>query len=268
MLMRNDGTVFTNVTPNSGFDLFTGTSIEFVTHDFDNDGYLDVLGGGALMINNRDMTFTQTVIPASNGPIGDLNNDGFLDIQNDNAIYMNSGNDNHWIKVITTGTTSNKNGIGARVEVTSAMGTQIRDVRSGDGFRYMSSLTTHFGLGPDDVVTGITVRWPSGIVDQLMVMSADTTVNIIEGGHPMSITGTEKADDFTIYPVPVKDLLHIRSTENLENSNVLVFDITGKKVLNTTVHAGSLDVSSLNSGVYMLQVQHGGQLTQQKFTKL
>jgi hypothetical protein len=60
---------------------------------------------------------------------------------------------------------SNRNGIGARVEVTSAMGTQIREIRSGDGFRYMSSLNAHFGLGSDTHVDQVTVYWPSGLVN-------------------------------------------------------------------------------------------------------
>ncbi|HEX2617929.1 MAG TPA: VCBS repeat-containing protein, partial [Flavobacteriales bacterium] len=57
-LMRNDGGSFTNITPGSGFDLFSGESIEWITYDFDNDGYLDILGGGSLLLNDHDMTFT------------------------------------------------------------------------------------------------------------------------------------------------------------------------------------------------------------------
>ena len=75
--------------------------------------------------------------------------DGYLDLQAGTNISMNVGGTNNYLRVNTVGTVSNKNGIGARVEITSASGTQIRDVKSGDGFKYMSSLMTHFGLGND-----------------------------------------------------------------------------------------------------------------------
>ena len=79
-LLRNDGSTFTNITGGSGFDTFGGTTIDWNCHDFNNDGYVDILGGGALMMNNGDMTFTLNVSAPTNGPIGDLNNDGFMDI--------------------------------------------------------------------------------------------------------------------------------------------------------------------------------------------
>ena len=41
-VLRNNGDgTFTNVSTGSGFDVFTGISNEWTTHDFDNDGYLD-----------------------------------------------------------------------------------------------------------------------------------------------------------------------------------------------------------------------------------
>ena len=61
-----------------------------------------------------------------------------------------------WLKIYTIGVQSNRNGIGARIEITtSGLGTQIRDVRSGEGFRYMGSLNTHFGIGSDTSITSV-----------------------------------------------------------------------------------------------------------------
>lgn len=96
------------------------------------------------MHNNGDMTFTLTLIPASNGPIGDLDDDGFLDIQNGGTIWMNQGNDNNWMNILPTGVNSNTSAIGARVEVTSALGTQSATSAAATGLRYMSTLTAHF----------------------------------------------------------------------------------------------------------------------------
>lgn len=264
-LMRNDGTIFTNVTVGSGYDLFTGTSIEFTTHDFDNDGYLDVLGGGALMHNNGNMTFTQTSIPAGNGPIGDLNNDGFLDIQNNSTIWMNDGNANNWLKVHTIGSASNSNGIGARVRIVSPLGAQIRDVKSGDGFRYMSSLNTHFGLGPDTEVDSLIVYWPSGLTSVVLNPSINSTV-IVEENLATSVASIP-ALTLGVFPNPASDILRINGTINLNGQRVVVSDITGKEVLRAVVRDGSIEVSGLVSGAYVLRVQGDGAMHQVKFMK-
>ena len=162
--MRNDESTFTDVITGTGLENFEDTDIEYVTHDFDNNGYLDIYSGsGNFFFNNGDMTFTQQIVNFGAGPIGDLNNDGFLDILSGN-IYMNDGNDNNWLKITTEGVQSNWNGIGARIEIQSAMGSQMRDIRSGDGFRYMSSLNAHFGIGTDTEIESVTIYWPSGIV--------------------------------------------------------------------------------------------------------
>ncbi|HQV37444.1 MAG: VCBS repeat-containing protein [Flavobacteriales bacterium] len=269
MLMRNDGSTFTNITAGSGYDLFNGTSIEFITRDFNNDGYLDILGGGALMMNNGDMTFTYTNIPAGNGPTGDLNNDGFIDIQNGNSIWLNDGNDNNWIKIITTGTESNLNGIGARVEITSAMGTQIRDVRSGDGFRYMSSLTTHFGIGTDDAISNITIRWPSGIVNTVADPQINSTITVVEDPDNNVATGVASAPaaELSLFPSPVMNTLHIRSTRIINGDHVAITDMTGKEVARPALVNGTVDVSGLSSGIYLLKMDGASGTLTAKFTK-
>ena len=73
------------------------------------------------------------------GAVGDLNNDGFLDIQNGSTIRYATPNGNNWMKFVLKGIQSNGNGIGARVEIYGDFGKQIRDIRSGEGFKYMST---------------------------------------------------------------------------------------------------------------------------------
>lgn len=268
-LMRNNGDgTFTNATPGSGFDSFTGTSIEWNTRDFNNDGYLDIIGGGAINYNNGDFTFSPDNTAPQNGPIGDLNNDGFLDILNGSTARMNLGNDNHWLTVNLLGTVSNRNGIGAKVTITSALGTQMREVRSGDGFKYMSSLNAHFGLGTDSVITGITVRWPSGIVDDLPTAELDGAITVTEG---MTLTtavaeGAE-APALGVFPNPVMDVLTVAGGELLSSAPFEVLDVTGKRVLQGTLERGQVDVSHLKSGVYVLSVRNGKAREQQRFVK-
>ncbi|MFZ1688494.1 MAG: FG-GAP-like repeat-containing protein [Flavobacteriales bacterium] len=266
-LMRNDGSIFTNVTTGSGFDTFTGTQIEHTTHDFDNDGWLDVLGANStIMVNNHDMTFTPVVAGFGNGGVGDLNNDGYLDLASFGNIYLNNGGVNNWLRVNTVGTVSNKNGIGARVVLTSAGGTQIRDVKSGDGFKYMSSLLTHFGLGSDQTVDDVTVYWPSGIVNTITNVGINSTITITEDAIT-SVAPPPTVLQLSIGPVPATNELFIRTNTNAMNAPVAVFDVAGKQVMSTELTSDRLDVAALQSGVYVLQVLLNGRTEQRRFVK-
>lgn len=266
-LMRNNGNgTFTNVTAGSGFDTFTGTSIEWTTHDFNNDGWLDILGGGGMMINNGDMTFTLRNDVPGNGPIGDLNNDGFLDIVSGGTVQINSGNTNKWLTVVTIGTMSNRNGIGARVEVTSPSFTQIRDVKSGDGFRYMSSLNTHFGLGTDSEIQQVKVTWPSGIIDIVEGPAVNQVLEITEGSFNVGVQAP-KAEVVKFYPNPAEDMLYIQSGSPVGNVPVSITDMTGKMVKRTTVISNGIAIADLAAGLYTLQMDLGGRTITQRFNK-
>jgi len=262
---NGDGT-FTNITVGSGFDVYTSQSIEWTTHDFNNDGWLDILGGGMLLINQGDMTFGANTYPPGSGAVGDLNNDGFLDVIGQSGLQMNVGNGNHWLRINTIGTVSNRSGIGARLTLTTAMGTQVREIRSGDGFKYMSSLMAHFGLGADTEVLSLSVRWPSGIVQEVEVDGVDQVIDVVE---PLS---TDVADLVTkpslrLFPNPTKDRLTIAGAV-LGNSAVIVLDLAGRVVLTEQLIDGSIDVSALAAGQYVLQVRTTTDALEARFSKL
>ncbi len=267
-LMRNNGDgTFTDITAGSGLDNFGGTSIEHATYDFNNDGYLDIMGNSnTIYLNNGDFTFTPYVVPFSGAAIADLNNDGFLDAFAGGSIHYNNGNDNNWIKITTEGEESNRNGIGARVEITSALGTQIRDVRSGEGFRFMSSLNTHFGIGQDTEIESLIIKWPSGTVDVIEFPDINTTHHIIEGQHPLS-NPDFSISNVKISPVPVTDKLFISHNGNLDGSNVIIYDVYGRLIASEKLIGNSLDVSRLNAGVYFLNLNINGQTNAIKFIK-
>ena len=255
-LMKNNGDgTFTDVTANSGVEE-APYGIENNAADVDNDGYIDIFTDGDILLNNGDFTFElYTAGVPGPGAIGDANNDGFVDMFNGVNLYLNDGNSNNWLKVTTTGTTSNTNGIGARVEINSpGVGTQIRDVVSGSGFRYMSSLNTHFGLGSDSSVNSITVYWPSGTVDVLNNPEINTTINITEG-ETLSLENSF-IGEFVLYPNPVKNSLTISSSLDLDQSIISVFDIAGRRVLNYKLadNINSIDVSRLSAGEYILRI--------------
>lgn len=255
--MRNNGNgTFTDITSGSGWDTNASTSIEHVAHDFDNDGFVDVLGGGnKIMFNLGNGTFAPSNYSAiAVGGIGDLNNDGFLDFLNGSNVRYAIPNSNNWLKVTLQGIASNSYGIGARVEIYGAFGKQIRDIHSGDGFKYMSSLNAHFGIGTATAITKIKVIWPSGTVDIITNPNINQTVNVIEGNFPLSAS-TFNGKEVVIYPNPTSDYVSISNIELLDVNAIQIIDTNGKTISRITSNFNSIDVSNLSNGIYILSIE-------------
>jgi hypothetical protein len=117
---------------------------------------------------------------------GDLFNDGRIDlvdsVQNGPAeIFRNvTYNDNHWLEIRLVGIKSNRDGIGARIQLESASGSQWNHVTTSVGYASSSDPRVHFGLGKDTQVRKITIDWPSGIRQQLGSIKADQILRIVE----------------------------------------------------------------------------------------
>ncbi|HIC31188.1 MAG TPA: T9SS type A sorting domain-containing protein [Flavobacteriaceae bacterium] len=61
-------------------------------------------------------------------------------------------------------------------------------------------------------------------------------------------------NSFSVYPNPAKNVINIKGNNNL--SNVSVYDLTGKKVISqNNLINNKLDVTSLNSGIYLLNLK-------------
>ena len=120
------------------------------TADYDNDGDTDVL---LLCVGERPRL---------------LRNDG--------------GNRGNWIGVDLVGTSSNRDGVGARVRVTAG-GLSRSKVRAG-GTSYLSASDPRllFGLGETPAVEQVEVRWPSGRIERFGAFAARRYVTLKEGG--------------------------------------------------------------------------------------
>jgi len=273
MVNNGDGT-FSDMTAGSGLENYSGTSIEWTTHDFDNDGYLDILGEGKILKNNGDFTFTVSEIDFRNGPVGDLNNDGFLDVVNTGGfdigsterVYLNDGNENNYLVVNTVGTESNWNGIGSRITVHTASFSQIREIRSGDGFEFMSSLNAYFGLGQDSEIDSVVVNWPSGNTDVVFNPDINTSLTIVEGSNPLSAE-SETETSLKVYPNPAFNDLFIAASGSLTGSRFDIFDVQGKRIQSGVLTANQIDVSTLQSGNYILQLTMDEVTVESKFYK-
>jgi len=296
-LMINDGTgVFTNAMATSGIPNTTNYFGENVTfHDFDNDGFLDMLVSGDehyIMKGNGNGTFTALTNPFVYGTnmirahaVGDLNNDGFLDVYasycslynspsgtRHDRLYMNTevtnGNTNHYIIFDLEGGGvagySNKNGVGAIVKIYGPWGVQVREVRSGEGYGIQNSFAVHFGLGQNAGIDSVIVQWPSGIVDEMLELPGDAHYTIVEGAFPTA-TGNinHHAFHMALGPNPMSEQLTVNlfnaEQYGLDNLTVEIVDITGKVVYSNsqlTSNTLVIDKSVLASGLYMVQVSN------------
>ena len=261
---------FSNITVGSGLDIDTATNRDYVAYDFDNDGLVDILGSGnKIMFNQGNNVFSPVSYPAIGvGAIGDLNNDGFLDILNNNIIRYAIPNGNNWFKVQLQGIQSNTNGIGARIEIYGAFGKQIRDIRSGEGFEYMSSLNGHFGLGQATAIDQLVVKWPSGIVDTFINPDINIAFKVTEGST-LAVNGNTNAV-FSIYPNPSKQFLNITLNTNSNEKLKLaqIFDLNGRLVMEAALTTPRINIETLQNGTYLLLLKNEqGKGFSQKFIK-
>lgn len=201
-IYENDGQgYFTNVTDGSGLEV-SGFFLQAKFADFDNDGYVDLLHSGGdhgYYHNDGDMTFTliNNTFPANSTMhsfgIGDLNRDGFLDLyasygdgyvdadmSHDDRIWMNDGGSNNFIVFDLTGTVSNKDAVGATVEIHGSFGVKIREVRAGESYGITNCFATHFGIGSATEVELAIVYWPSGLVSVIENPEVNSWVEVTE----------------------------------------------------------------------------------------
>lgn len=253
MSNNGDGT-FSDITTGSGWDIYNSLSVEYYSFDFDNDGYADVFGGNNnIMFNNGDLTFDNQVYSINTGAVGDLNNDGFLDIQNGSTVYYNDGNANNWVKINLKGIASNYNGIGARVELYTANGRQIRNVQSGVGFKYMHTLNVHFGIGTQTAIDSILIKWPSGTIDNIINPDINSTVHVVEGGHPLS-TLVLNGKKVSLFPNPTTTDLMIENLEVEEVNSISIHSYAGQEVMRLEATKEPINVSALNNGLYVVTI--------------
>ena len=78
------------------------------------------------------------------------------------------------------GTRSNRDGVGTRVEIESGGRNQMTEVRSGGSYLGHSDMRVHFGLGAADRADRITLRWPSGAVQELRNVAANQVLTVTE----------------------------------------------------------------------------------------
>ena len=140
----------------------------------------------------------------------DYDNDGDLDlainhnpgdnelVERRKAAFLRNriGETRSWLAVELRGTRSNRDGVGAMVTLETAGERQLRQRTAGSSFASQQSQRLYFGLGNHRRVDRLTVRWPSGLVEELTDLEARQLVRITEGeGFEVSgLAGTRASE--------------------------------------------------------------------------
>jgi enediyne biosynthesis protein E4 len=222
-LYRNDGSgLFTDESASSGISEPSLRSLTFgaMFFDYDLDGWLDIFAANGhvaddisvlqptlhyeeppFVFRNKGNDKFEDVTPrlgaALRKPVvargvayADFDLDGDLDLlmtvnngparlfRNDNA------NQNDMVRVKTVGTKSNRDGIGAKIFLTTNKGLrQFAMVHSGSSYLSQSELPVTFGLGkPEgDKMVSLEIVWPSGRKDSIAGLKPNQFITVQEG---------------------------------------------------------------------------------------
>jgi len=302
-LLKSNYGNFTDVALQAGVeDIGMGWGTFFL--DYDNDGLSDIYvvndyffspNQNVLFHNMGNDTFnivsTNTNIASMFSSYGsasaDIDNDGWVDIaiailgSNGNQLFKNNNSSNNgWIKIKTEGVTSNRAGIGTRVEIYANGTRQINEVAAGRGYASANSLTLHFGVGTATTVDSVILKWSSGQVDKYYQMPSNTYYLATEGTslneQIISNTNNINAPSIHVSAFPNPFSSHIKFEFALsERSEVSlqIFDAQGKLVkqlLNSNLSSGKHEINwngndaskkSLSSGTYFYMFKTNDQIS-------
>ena len=116
---------------------------------------------------------------------GDLDGDGDLDVivanyQQGPTVLRNDSDTGHRVIVVLRGTRSNRWGLGATVAIESASGVQARSLVAARGYMSASEPVVHFGLGTDERIDRLTIKWPGGAEQTFTGLPVDRRFTITE----------------------------------------------------------------------------------------
>ena len=151
---NRDGT-FSDVSAAAGLDFFEdGRS--FALADFDHDGRLEIF------LKNR------------NAPQLRLLKNRLPDLPPSIAFRLK-------------GTKSNRDAIGAVIAIETSAGRRVASVQAGSGFLSQHSKDVFFGLGDSKGPVRASIRWPSGLVQELHDLPINHRIWIEEGSEPSRV---------------------------------------------------------------------------------
>lgn len=140
-----------------------------ITFDMDNDGDLDIL-----VVNEKP------VYP--NYPVESVT-----------KLFRNDSTKGNWLKVQLIGNESNKEGIGARIEVISGKIKMIREIDGGASSHLSQNSTiAHFGMGNLSKIDKIIITWVGGKQQEILDAKVNSLIKVNEKNGELYNTWSSK----------------------------------------------------------------------------
>jgi enediyne biosynthesis protein E4 len=207
-LFHNDGNgQFSYRSLQAGLGLLSAASSGWGSglEDFDNDGWKDLFVAQSHVLDNveridpmlhykeppllalnhngrfeRADSGVSAPIAGRGAAFGDLNNDGWMDVVvtslgGEPLVFLNHGGTGNWLSISLRGTRSNRDGLGAAVQVNG----QKRFATTAGSYISANDKRLHFGLG-EAKVAKVEIRWPSGIRQILEGVKANQFLEVRE----------------------------------------------------------------------------------------
>ncbi|GGF21088.1 VCBS repeat-containing protein [Echinicola rosea] len=224
--------------------------------------------------NNGDLTFDKVskswgldYSSNSNGAAyADLDNDGDLDLVVNNInldafIFENNADkqlDHNFLKIELKGEKGNKYGLGTQITLYDNHQTMYQEQMPSRGYQSSVSPVLHFGLGKDDFIDSIQVKWLSGKTQTARNVEANQLVTFLEAeavddspnrhaptplftetSSPFEIQFSQnQLNDFKRQPLIVNPL-------SFESPSLAKADVNGDGLEDIFVGTGSGDISKL-----------------------
>ncbi len=126
---------------------------------------------------------------------GDFDRDGDLDfvVARYNApplVYRNDSAAGNSVEFELRGAVSNSMGLGAVLAVRTATGSTVKQLSNARGYQSSSEPIVHFGLGTNDLIEELEVKWPSGTIDVWRDLESGFRYSLREGEGESSQAGS------------------------------------------------------------------------------
>ncbi|RNC79800.1 MAG: T9SS C-terminal target domain-containing protein [Winogradskyella sp.] len=279
LLQNVNGTSFSDVSSSSSTDLqgwCWGANFLDAENDADLDLYVSCLYVSETdpdsygFYENQTSGFSQPTnigflnndLSSYGTAIGDADNNGMVDIlvvndaNNLPNLWMNKTNTtNNYLSVSLNGTTSNKDGIGSRIEISINGEKQYRYLINGESYISQNSFTEYFGVGAATIVDYVKVTWLSGVVDILNNVSVNQKINITEGST-LSTANYSDNNTLAIYPNPANNRLFVNAQQQLDS--IIIYNTLGQQILQLNPNSSTfdIDISGLESGIYFIKTAY------------
>lgn len=146
----------------------------------------------------------------------------------------------------------------------------VRFINLGSNTESSTEIVTGIKSEIYDALTGsgaYVFNWALGFYQKGNSTINGIYVNNLEITKNIPVLSTKKFNDFSfsLFPNPVNDFLIISSKEELQK--VEIFNLLGKKVLNSFNVKNTIDVSSLSKSVYLVKLTSTKGVSTKKFIK-